>query len=85
MDRVGFSEFPNEFGRKLYEYQKDPVHDKNNYLKTADVDCPMPDIYFKSIGPTVRGFSFLFPNSNKTISDILAPINDLINIESGTE
>lgn len=45
----------------------------------------MPDTYFKSIGPTVRGFSFLFPNNNKTISDILTPINDLINIESGTE
>lgn len=45
----------------------------------------MPDTYFKSIGPTVRGFSFLFPNNNKTISDILAPINGLINIESDTE
>ena len=45
----------------------------------------MPDTYFKSIGPTVRGFSFLFPNNNKTISDILTPINGLINIESDTE
>ena len=33
----------------------------------------------------MRGFSFLFPNNHKTISDILAPINDLINLESGTE
>lgn len=44
----------------------------------------MPDTYFKSIGPTIRGFSFLFPNNHKTVSDNLTPIGDLIKIESGT-
>ena len=85
IDKIGFSEFPNEFGRKLYEYQKDPAHDRATSLQTSDVDWPMPDTYFKSIGPTLRGFSFLFPNNKKTISDNLAPINELINLESGTE
>ena len=85
IDKIGFSEFPNEFSRKLYEYQKDPNCDITISLKTSDVDWPMPDSYFKSIGPTLGGFSFLFPNSNKILSDNLAPINELVNLESGTE
>ena len=85
IDKVGFSEFPNEFDRKLREYQKDPNHDRTISLKTSAVNWPMPDTYFKSIGPTLRGFSFLFANNNKISSDNLAPINELINLESGTE
>ena len=45
----------------------------------------MRDTYFKRIGPTVRGFSFLFPNNTEIVSYNLAPIDDLINIESGEE
>ena len=28
IDDKGYSEFPDEFGIKLYEYQKDPAHNK---------------------------------------------------------
>ena len=37
-DKVNFSEFPNEFGRKLYEYQKDPAHLRATSLTTKEVD-----------------------------------------------
>ena len=54
-------------------------------METSDVDWPLPDTYFKSIGPVVRGFSFLFPNNNKIVGNNLTPIGDLINTESGIE
>ena len=85
IDKVHFSEFSNEFGRKLYEYQKDPAHLVATSFKTGEIDWPMPDTYFKSIDPTVRGFSFLFPNNTEIISYNLGPIGDLINIESTQE
>ena len=45
----------------------------------------MPDTYFKSVGPKISGFCFLFPDNSKIVSDNLTPINDLANLESGTE
>ena len=85
IDKVNFSEFPNEFGRKVYEYQKDPAHLIITSFKTGEIDWPMPDTYFKSIDPTVMVFSFLFPINTEIISYNLAPIGDLINIESRQE
>ena len=43
----------------------------------------MPKAYYKSIGVTVEGFSFAFPNTKKTIKDIITPKDNLINIELG--
>ena len=45
IDRIGYSEFPNEFSRKRHNYQKDSAHHQTNYLKTSDVDWTMPDTY----------------------------------------
>ena len=45
----------------------------------------MPKAYHKSIGVTVEGFSFTFPNTKKTIKDIITPKDNLINIELGLE
>ena len=45
----------------------------------------MPKTYYKSIGDTVEGFSFTFPNTKKNIKDIITPKDDLINIKLGLE
>ena len=58
---------------------------KNFSAKTSDNDWPLPDTYFTSIGLTVRGFSFLFPNASAKLKEQLQPSKSLLNIESGTE
>ena len=63
IDKVNLSEFPAEVGKKLYEYQRNPAHNRNTSLKTSDIDCLMPDTYFKSVGLIVSGISFLFPSN----------------------
>ena len=45
----------------------------------------MPDIYHRTIGATVRGFSFLFPNASKTLKDNFISSNNVLNIANGTE
>ena len=45
----------------------------------------MPDTYFRTIGATVRGFSFLFPNASDKLKENFVPTTNLLNIESGTE
>ena len=54
-------------------------------MKTSNNDWPFPDTYFKSIGHTVRGFSFLFPNASDKLKENLLPSKNLLNIESGSE
>ena len=51
-------EYP-ELGRKLYEYQKPTTVSTKTVLAT-DQDWSMPETYYKSIGSTIRGLSFLF-------------------------
>ena len=64
IDRKGFSKFPDELGRKLYEYQKNSSNPRTISIPTADNDWPMTDIYYRTIGAAVRGFSFLFSNAS---------------------
>ena len=45
----------------------------------------MPKTYYRSIGVTVKGFSFTFPNTKKNIKDIITPKDNLINIDLGLE
>ena len=54
-------------------------------IKTSDNVSPLPDTYFKSIGCTVRGFSFLFPNASGKLKESFVRITSLLNIEAGTE
>ena len=55
IDKVNLSEFPAEVGKKLYEYQRNPAHNRNTSLKTSDIDCLMPDTYFYTL------LQFFFP------------------------
>ena len=51
-------EFP-EIGRKYYIYK---ISTSGSSVKATDSDWPFPGTYYKSIGSTVRGFSFSYPN-----------------------
>ena len=84
VNKVGFAEYPTVLGRKLYEYRKQASGLKTFSIKTSNNDCPFPDTYFKSIGCTVRGFNFLFPNASDKLKENLLPSKNLLNIESGT-
>ena len=85
IDKKGFSEFPDELGRKLSEYQKTSSDPRTISVLTADNDWLMPDTHYRTIGATVRGFSFLFPNASKTLKDNFISSNNLLNTENGTE
>ena len=54
-------------------------------ISPRDLDWPFPDKFYESIGHTVHGFSFKFKNVANSLSSILNPSNNLINIESNTE
>ena len=59
-------------------YSSDP---RTISILTADNDYSMPETYYRTIGATVRGFSFVFPKSSKTIQDNFIPANNLLNIK----
>ena len=61
IDQGDFTEV-EEFCRKLYEH-KDPSNLKK-FTLNSNLDWSMPKTY-KSIGVTVEGFSFTFPNTKK--------------------
>ena len=85
IDKKNFSEFPDLLGRKLYEYRKSTGDLKTISLLISDHDWPMPDTYFRTIGATVRGFSFLFPNASDKLKENFVLKTNLLNIESGTD
>ena len=85
IDTKGFSEFPDLLGRKFYEYRKPIAEPKTISVKIADNGLPMPDTDFRTIGATVRGFSFLFPNASDKLKENFVPTTSLLNIESETE
>ena len=66
IDKIDQNDFTEveKFGRKLYEYNKDPSNLKKINLN-SNLHWPMPKAYYKSIGATVEGFSFTFPNSKQ--------------------
>ena len=84
IDEKNFSEIA-EFGRKLYEYYKDPKNTSNLGIQTNTLGWPFPEKYYKSIGYTVHGFTFVFPKIKTSKSDIINPKNNLINIENELE
>lgn len=85
IDKVGFSGNPTVLGRKPFKYRQPAGELKIISTRTSDNDWPFPDIYFKSIGCKVRGFSFLFPNTSDKLKENLLPSEYLLSIESGTE
>ena len=61
-----------EIGRKYYEYKKSTDYSAKSILST-DSNWPFPDTYYKSIGSTVRGFSFYFPNLSDSLRNLIQP------------
>ena len=72
-------------GRKLYEYQINRNNKKPLNIHPRDLDWPFPEKFYQSIGFTIHGFSFKFKNLPNSLSSILNPSDNLINIESNTE
>ena len=72
-------------GRKLYEYRINKNNKRPLNIHPRDLDWPFPEKFYQSIGFTVHGFSFKFKNLPNSLSSILNPSDNLINIESNTE
>ena len=84
IDERYFSEQGTSFGRRLYEYQVDENKRAIN-IHPRDLGWPFPDKFYESIGYTIHGFSFKFKNLPNSLSHILNPSDNLINIESNTK
>ena len=72
----------NILGGKLYKYYL-PGNHYIRPLNRNNLDWPVPDKFYVSIGYTVHRFSFTFKNAANNLSTILNPSNNLINVESG--
>ena len=82
IDERNFSEILL-LGRRIFEYCIN--HVKAQKFHTRELDWPFPEKYYSSIGFTVHGFSFEFKNAPRSISSILNPQDDPINVENGLE
>ena len=82
IDERYFSEQGTSFGRRLYEYQVDENNKRAINIHPRDLGWPFPDKFYESIGYTIHGFSFKFKNLPNSLSHILNPSDNLINIES---
>ena len=85
IDKKYFYEEGTSLGRRLYEYQIDKNNKRPLNIHLRDLDWPFPDKFYESIGYTIHGFSFKFKNVPNSLSSILNPSDNLINIESNTE
>ena len=66
----------------MYQRNTD-LSDFKVYINTQDWHFPKK--FFKSVKYTVNGFKFSFPKAKTSISDILNPTKNLLNIENGLE
>ena len=87
IDKKYFSEDQNGLilGRKLYEYRIHRSRNKPLNFQPKNLDWPFPEKCYASVGYTVHGFSFKFKNATNSLSAILNPQYDLINVENGLE
>ena len=69
----------------MYEYWINRNNKRPLNIHPKDLDWPFPEKFYQSIGFTVHGFSFKFKNLPNSLSSILNPSDNLINIESNTE
>ena len=65
IDKIGLSEIPTVFGRKLYEYRTKTGATFNKFIEAKDNDWP------SSKGSSVRDFSFAFPNASAKLKEHL--------------
>ena len=85
IDEKYFYEDGTWLGRRLNEYQIDKNNKRPLHIHPRDLDWPFPAKFYDSLGYTVHGFSFKFKNLPNSLSSILNPSDNLINIESNTE
>ena len=69
----------------MYEYRINRNNKRPLNIHPRDLDWAFPEKFYQSIGFTVHGFSFKFINLPNSLSSILNPSDNLINIESNTE
>ena len=85
IDERYFYEEGTLLGRRLYEYQIDKNNKRPLNIHPRDLDWPFLDKFYESKGYTVHGFLFKLKNLSNSLSSILNPSDNLINIESITE
>lgn len=86
IDEKYFQEAKEEIlGRKLYEYQINRNNKRPTTINPKDIDRPFPELFYDTIGFTVRGFTFQFKNTSSGLAPILNPVNNLINTSTNTE
>ena len=69
----------------MYEYRINRHNKRPLNIHPRDLDWLFPDKFYESIGYAIHGFSFKFKNVSNSLSNILDPSVNLINIESDTE
>ena len=72
-----------EFDRVLYIYVSTIL--RTFVLSESQINWNFPDKYSKTLGLSLRGFSFTFPDLSDSLKTLLEPSSDLINKETGTE
>ena len=72
-----------EFDRVLYIYVS--ISLRTFVLSESNINWKFLDRYSKTLGLSVRGFSFTFPDLSDSLKTLFEPSQDLINNETGTE
>ena len=72
-----------ELDRVLYIYVS--TTPRTTVLSESKINWNFPDKYSKTLGLSVRGFFFTFPDLSGSVKTLFEPSQDLINKETGTE
>ena len=72
-----------ELDRVLYIYVSTIL--RTTVLSGSEINWNFPDKYSKTLGLSVRGFSFTFPDLSGSLKTLFEPSQDLLNKETGTE
>ena len=74
---------PSEYGRVFYIYE--PTTTQKYTISDSTLQWIFPDKYSKTIGLSVGGFKFTFPNLIDSLKNLLELSSGLINKERGTK
>ena len=73
----------SELGRVFYVYKSDTA--RTHTFLDCELNWNFPDKYSTTIGLTVRGFEFTFPNLKNSLKSLMEPSPGLINKNTGIE
>ena len=73
----------SELGRVFYIYKSETA--RTNTFLDSELNWNFPDKYSTTIGLTVRGFEFTFPNLENSLKNLMEPLPGLINKNTGIE